>query len=153
MSVKFSQNNFSSDQVFIGNFADRLSPRRVHDFFVLVVLHSHNIDFSLKFSFGFTLHSICWISQNSIVFIRANEWEYSVFGLLEQGRFIVSIGFLEWNGIGDLALWHILVRKSIEVGGIVVHFWGKLVSQSDEFEYLTTTHTSLQRSFSKHNPH
>lgn len=87
------------------------------------------------------------------MFIRANKWEYSVLWLLEQGRLIMSISFLERNGIWNLALWHILIRESIEVGGIVVHLWWKLISQSDKFEYLTTTHTSLQRPFSKHDPH
>ena len=87
------------------------------------------------------------------MFIGTNEWEDSVFRLLEQGRLIVSVGFLERNSIWDLTLWHILIGKSIEVVGIVVHFWREFVSQSNKFEYLTAAHASLERSFSKHDPH
>ena len=55
--------------------------------------------------------------------------------------------------MSGITLTHILIPELVEVGHVVIHFAGELVSESDELEYLTADHTSLEGALPEHQPH
>jgi hypothetical protein len=69
LSVKFADNDLSVDEVFIGDFAERFSPLGVEDLLLFIVFHGHGVNSSLHVTLSFSLHTVCWVYQHSIVLI------------------------------------------------------------------------------------
>ena len=84
--------------------------------------------------------------------ITSNKDGDGVFGLFKERVFEVSVGFRNREVGGGIVLTEILEPELVEVGHVVIHFAGELISESDEFEDLTADHASLERALPEHKP-
>lgn len=73
LSVQFLDDGLGVDQILVVLLAQGFSPRRVCQFFSLVIFHSQSIDFSLEVGLGFSLDAVGGIGEYSIVLIGADE--------------------------------------------------------------------------------
>lgn len=152
LPVQLLDDHFGLHQVLVFQLAQWLPPRRGDQLFLLVVLHSHHVDLGLEVSLRLPLDSVGGVGEDPIVLIGADERVDSVFGLFEHGVLIVGVGLREGGVVGDVVFSHILPPELVEVGRVVVHLRGKLISQPYEFKNLAAGHASLERAFPEHQP-
>jgi hypothetical protein len=86
------------------------------------------------------------------VFVSADEGVDGVLGLFEDGVFVVGVGLGEGGVVGDVVLAHVLPPELVEIGRVVVHLRGVLVSESHQLEDLTAVDAPLQRTLPQHQP-
>lgn len=151
-SVQFSDGLFDIDQNGVVNLVDwEFSHGSVSfDEFSLDVPQGEVVGLGDSFDGLGSLHSEGGIDQDSVVFIGVDQRVDHIGWGFELGVVVVRSVLHGTHHGPHISLSHFDRVVGVEAGHVVVHFWAVLVSESDEFENLTTLGTSLEWTLSEH---
>lgn len=109
----------------------------VFDEFAFHVLQGEQVYLQFLFQSLGSFQSVGGVDQQTIVLIRVHQTVYHIGWSLHLSVFVVRGVLEEGHQNSGIALTHFNHFIRVEIGKIVIHFWGEFISKTNQFVHLT----------------